>query len=316
MYYPVVRWKAGEIKALENAPHHWLTDVCPIWIADGHENYQQLILGASSAWSGAQIIDMSRMHVKAISQELADNLTDSQLRLAIKLEDFDSLPGNLKESFSSAPVFISSLNESFSALAVPQDTQIGHILKSMKQPPILIIDVGYISVNRQTDSVATAGLIESIYGLGFAEVILAGGSFPITLDKYVGKHLFPRRELTFYKNVIQQTQYKVSYSDYCTLHPEWDESGVLRSNHSAIKYTIDSEWLVIRQKGKDAAALRGLAQILCLDPEFKQRTATFSWADDIWDKRGATPPQTGPGNTTNHVAEFIHHHIAQVLQRG
>lgn len=48
MYYPLLRWKAGEVRALENAPRYWMDKICPIWFSDSDESYQDLILGVQS----------------------------------------------------------------------------------------------------------------------------------------------------------------------------------------------------------------------------------------------------------------------------
>lgn len=316
MYYPLLRWKAGEQRALDNAPEDWTREVCPIWFSDNYDSYLDLVLGVQSIWTGYQIIDLSRMELRSAPDELLNNLVESPVRFAIKFEDLDTINGAFREAFLLAPVFRVTVNSSCTALSVASHINIRTIIKSLSVAPVLIVDIGYIPEERQVNQHAMATIIDLLYEFGANEVVLTGGSFPISLDGLVGTHTLPRRELAFYQHTASEAKHPISYSDYCTLNPDWEDSGVLRSNHSAIKYTIDTDWLVIRQNGKDANALHGLARLLCLESEFKQRTAAFSWADDIWDKRGTTPPLTGPGNSTFHVSEFIHHHIAQVLKRG
>ena len=34
MYYPYLRWRQGEMKAIENKPTDWENRVCPIWIVE------------------------------------------------------------------------------------------------------------------------------------------------------------------------------------------------------------------------------------------------------------------------------------------
>lgn len=316
MYYPLLRWKAGEMRALENAPHDWSDKICPIWFSDNIDSYQDLILGVRSIWSGNQIIDLSRGHLKSVLSDFSENLIDSSLQFAISFEDFNRLNGGVLEKFLQAPVFRVSVNAESSVFTLSSDVDLQTIFGTLLISPLVIIDVGYISEDRVIDHSAMANTIDQLYALGVGEIVLTGGSFPISLDGYIGTHKFPRRELMLHRNTVNNTAKLVSYSDYCTLHPDWEDGGVLRSNHSALKYTIDEDWLVIRQNGKDTKALHGLAKLLCLENEFIVRTRKFSWADDIWFKRSLTPPETGPGNSTFHVSEFIHHHIAQVLKRG
>ena len=79
-------------------------------------------------------------------------------------------------------------------------------------------------------------------------------------------------------------------------------------------YTLDDDWLVLREKGREGQVSIDLATILVNDPDF--RGTQFSWADQICSARARGGPNTRPGNTTNHAAESVHHHLAQVIKRG
>ena len=84
MYYPNLRWKQGEVKALENAPEDWYAKMCPIWIVENpQEGLVDSVLGIVSLWSGNQILDMSRVDIETVEDELFDAVSSTPLPFAI-----------------------------------------------------------------------------------------------------------------------------------------------------------------------------------------------------------------------------------------
>ena len=149
---------------------------------------------------------------------------------------------------------------------------------------------------------------------GVSSIIISSGIFPKMLAGIIGRRNIERIDKKFYLIMKEEVAMPLLYSDYATINPWWRQEGIMRSSHSNVRYTHDDYWVVIRESGRDGNTSHILAQLLISYPEF--RGENFSWADDIWHKRGQVTPEVGPGNSTNHVSEFIHHHIAQVLKSG
>lgn len=318
MYYPNLRWKQGEIKALENAPDTWISTVCPIWIIENPQvGLIDAVLGIASVWKGDQILDMSRVDIEDIEEDLYVAVDSTNLPFAILPQSLPHLTEKLLTAFSKRPCFRVACPPSLEEiLDVERHTKNIDQIKAFttNQNLLVIIDFGLVTTHFIDESKRLAEIIEMYSQNLSQEVIVSGGSFPSTLQDIQGVRPIDRMEKSLYTSISANISKKIQYGDYATLSPDWSQSEIMRSNHINIRYTHDDHWLVLRQKGKDAAAIYELTQLLVLQDEF--RGADFSWADDIWKKRSEESPQIGPGNSTFHVSEFIHHHIAQVVKYG
>lgn len=318
MYYPNLRWKQGEVKALENRPMVWEEQVCPIWIV---ENPQQGLvdtaLGIESLWSGEQILDMSRVDIEDIEDDLLEAVTSSDLDFAISPKALSHLNPELRAIFDMSPCFRvacpSSLHDTLDKSL--HDEHLGYISQFCQNKKLrVIIDFGNIGERYISSSSELVSIIEMYQNAGVNNLIVSGGSFPKTLEGILGVEHITRFEKKLFDILNESLKGKLFYSDYATLSPDWNQSEIMRSKHINIRYTHDNYWVVLRQQGKDRAAIYELTQLLVLQTEF--RGPQFSWADNVWFMRAEEPPKVGPGNSTFHVSEFIHHHIAQVVQYG
>lgn len=318
MYYPNLRWKQGEVKALENAPDTWIDKVCPIWIIENPQGALiDAALGIASVWSGDQILDMSRVDIEDIEDDLLIAVESTHLPFAILPQSLPHLNKDLLAAFSGRPCFRVACPPSLEDI-VDIEQHIKNIdqIKTFAAHPklMVIIDFGLVTTHFIDESKRLAEIIEMYSQHTPQPVIVSGGSFPSMLQDIHGVRPINRIEKNLYATLSGNISTKIQYSDYATLSPDWNQSEIMRSNHINIRYTHDDYWLVLRQKGKDAAAIYELTQLLVMQDEF--RGPEFSWADEVWQKRSEEPPQVGPGNSTFHVSEFIHHHIAQVVKYG
>lgn len=318
LYYPNLRWKQGEVKALENRPVEWEGQVCPVWIV---ENPQQGLvdaaLGIESLWHGDQILDMSRVDIEDIEDDLLEAVTSSDLNFAISPNALIHLKPELRAIFDESPCFRvacpSSLHETIDTKL--HDKHLSHISQFCHNQELrVIIDFGNVGQRFISSSSELALIVEMYLNAGVKNLIISGGSFPKTLEGILGVEHISRFERKLFDSLNELIEGRLFYSDYGTLSPDWNQSEIMRSKHINIRYTHDDYWVVLRQQGKDKAAIYELTQLLVLQPEF--RDPQFSWADKIWSLKAEEPPKAGPGNSTNHVSEFIHHHIAQVLAHG
>lgn len=318
MYYPNIRWKQGEVKALENAPEDWVTKICPIWIVENpQEGLVDSILGIVSLWRGEQILDMSRVEIEAVEDELYVAVSSTQLPFAIAPKSLRLLGDDLHASFEKSPCFRVACSPSLEEALDHRihDEQLGYIGDLIENPNLrVILDFGTVGPRYVADAERLAEIVDMYINAGVSEVIVSGGSFPKTLQDVQGVEHIVRFEKKLYTSLSEKVSKAISYSDYATLSSDWNQSEIMRSKHINIRYTHDEYWVVLRQPGKDKAAIYELTKLLVLQPEF--RGSIFSWADNIWERRAEEPPVIGPGNSTFHVSEFIHHHIAQVLSYG
>ncbi|PHQ93568.1 MAG: hypothetical protein COB48_07760 [Pseudoalteromonas sp.] len=315
MYYPNLRWKQGEVKALENAPEDWYAKMCPIWIVENpQEGLVDSVLGIVSLWSGNQILDMSRVDIETVEDELFDAVSSTPLPFAITPKSSRFLGEDLQRVFKNNPCFRVACSPSLEEVLNPEthDENLSYISDFIESQNVkVILDFGVVNSRYVADSDSLAEIVEIYLNAGVMEVIISGGSFPKTLQDIQGVEHITRFEKLLFQRLSEKVTKPISYSDYATLSPEWNQSEIMRSKHINIRYTHDDYWVVLRQPGKDKAAIYELTKILVLQSEF--RGAEFSWADNVWVERAKEPPVIGPGNSTFHVSEFIHHHISQVL---
>jgi len=318
MYYPNLRWKQGEVKALENAPEDWDTKICPIWIVENpQDGLVDSVLGIVSLWRGEQILDMSRVEIETVEDELYVAVSSTQLPFAIAPESLNLLGDNLRASFENNPCFRIACSPSLEEVLErgKHHESLGYIGEFIGNQSLkVILDFGTVGPRYVADSDRLAEIVDMYINAGVAEVIVSGGSFPKTLQDVQGVEHISRFEKQLYTSLSDKVSKPISYSDYATLSSEWNQSEIMRSKHINIRYTHDNYWVVLRQPGKDKAAIYELTKLLVLQREY--RGAEFSWADSVWMRRAEEPPMIGPGNSTFHVSEFIHHHIAQVLVFG
>ncbi|OEE32525.1 beta family protein [Vibrio anguillarum] len=318
MYYPYLRWKQGEIKALENEPGHWAEELCPIWIIENpQEGLVDAVLGIVSLWGGEQILDMSRIDIEEVEDDLYTAAISTQIPFCIEPRSLLHMGSDLLDVFKTKPCFRIALPTSLDdALDVRSHQEnIKHILPYIDNSELkIVLDFGSVGERYVSEAHALAGIIKLYIDAGIKNIIVSGGSFPKTLQDVQGVEHIIRYEKRLYRKISEIISWPISYSDYATLSPDWSQSEIMRSKHINIRYTHDDYWVVLRQPGKDKAAIYELTKLLVLQNEFRGRS--FSWADDIWDQRAEEPPQIGPGNSTFHVSEFIHHHIAQVIKFG
>lgn len=316
MYYPNLRYKAGEVLALSHAPKHWHEKICPIWNIEDAKGFPSALQKLSELWSGSQVIDLSRFELSSVKDETQVSIVLLGHYLAVDPLDHAHIANGVKASFKETPIFRVDYSEKGDAFDEDlYDKLIKPILEYIEIPNLLLIlDFGEATEELAYSASDIATIIQKYRAAGIDNIVVASGAFPTTLESIVGDEILPRIDKHFFDNLQSELDFEISYSDYGTLSPLWDSGETRRSGHIAIKYTLDDHWLVLRQKGKNTAAIIELAELLVMHKDF--RGEDFSWADDNWKNKTLVPPQAGPGNSTGHVAEFMHHHFAQVLHNG
>ena len=316
MYYPNLRVKAGELKALSHAPSDWKEKICPIWNVEFLASFDKAIPAIAATWPDHSIMDLSRFHLKRVSAHHQQMIVQHGLRFAIDPFEIGDLHNSVVPAFEADPVFRIEFNDDVSIFddSVFDELETALTPYAFNSNTLLLIDMGEANEAMVAAASSIAAVIERFHDLGFANVVFSSGAFPTTLQKIVGDEEIPRLDKQLYEDMTVLLTFDLHYGDYGTLSPLWDSGETRRSGHIAIKYTLDDHWLVLRQKGKNTQAIMELAEFLILHPDY--RGPAFSWADENWHNKTLTPPQVGPGNSTGHVAEFMHNHFAQVLFNG
>lgn len=315
MYYPFLRWKAGEQMALLNANNNWLNDMVPIWIVEDKNELGSAISSFQTVWQGSLILDASRFGLAQKEAELNRALLEPSMRVAVTLDQYRALSPNFGALFTQKPVVIVRC-ESLDDAVDPDfhDDEIQKICSERLFNATIVIDLCEVDNGHINHASQIKSQITKYLAVGAPEVVLSGGSFPLMLSNVKQSGYLPRIEKSLFNAVGNGPGSPISYSDYATLNPFWHSSGTRRTNHSNLKYTLDDNWLVLREKGKEGQVSIDLATILVNDPDF--RGSSFSWADGVWYTRANGGANVRPGNTTNHAAESVHHHLAQVIKLG
>nr|WP_136251521.1 hypothetical protein [Ningiella ruwaisensis] len=316
MYYPNLRVKAGEVKALKHAPSGWQNQICPIWNLESSASFEKAISDVKEVWPDKSIIDMSRFQLREVSPSAQNFIAKENLSFAIDPLSISDLHSSVLPSFKTNPIFRIEIKESLSTFRSGKLNAVRSALAAFafKDNTLLLFDFVEATEELIADNNDIVLLLTEFFKLGFPKIVFSTGAFPTTLQDVLGAEELPRLDKRLFESVKNKLAFEISYGDYGTLSPLWDATQTLRSGHIAIRYTLDDDWLVLRQKGKDTASIIELAELLTMHPSYKGRA--FSWADENWMNKTLVPPLAGPGNSTGHVAEFMNHHFAQVLSGG
>lgn len=167
-------------------------------------------------------------------------------------------------------------------------------------------------------------LIENIKNLvlsfnenGFESIYLASGAYPIEIG--VGQSRFVRWDKHLWEMVSSKVDgLKLGYCDYTVVSPLWEEGPTIRRGKAAIRYTLDSDWLVL--KGNDGTKDESIRLSQLMTNLFKKdfRGETYSFGDKLIADR-ANPSLTleqkkGGGET--HLLEGVNHHISFVIKES
>ncbi len=160
-------------------------------------------------------------------------------------------------------------------------------------------------------------LILSLNKNGFESVYLASGAYPITIG--VGQSRFVRWDRHLWEAVSSKIDgIKIGYCDYTVVSPLWEEGPIIRRGKVAIRYTLDSEWLVL--KGNDGTKGESIRLSELMINLFKKdfRGEKYSFGDKLIADR-ANPKlslnqKKGGGET--HLLEGVNHHISFVIKEN
>lgn len=164
----------------------------------------------------------------------------------------------------------------------------------------------------------------------FKEFIFASGAFPVDMLKCTLEEstYLPRTDWTSWvSNVKEKKLVRVPiYSDYSIRYPLYNDSLQFFESTSTLKYTVESQWMIMKGTKRALHMYLGHASLLTQQPEFNTATygkgAKFSFGDDyiskkaehfkVWTKDNSVK---GTGRTQDWIAAGISHHTAVVMHQ-
>lgn len=316
MYFPNLRLKRGERIALNSAKGTWNDKVEVVWHFEDEDELANAKEMIEESWQGNNILNGCDHDLGLIDSSLLEMLSQPNFRLAVSPEQIANLSAKVKELYIEKSVLRIELGDMNNILSDVQEVK-EHLQGFTPLPKNTLLIIDFLEVSDTT--LAQLPLMHQVIDdistfTNCKNLVVVSGAFPSDVSQVIGVSDFERYDREIYNKLVNDYGLKAFYGDWCTIHPEWNFTGIRRSNHCNIRYTHDTKWYVFRQNGRDGKSVISLTNTVLIHPCYRGRQ--FSWADNEWFQKVHDPSNTGPGNPTNHTSEAIHHHIAQILKYG
>lgn len=209
--------------------------------------------------------------------------------------------------------------------------QIFSTLHTSRDKIYLLIDLKYIepTTNQYKGLFDAAQSIEKLES--FKGFIFAAGAFPADVSRFRADDnpcsLGRLDWQEWCESVSGKELLRIpTYADYSIRHPHYNDSLQFMESTSTLKYTLPSEWMILKgEKRKFENYLANASELIKL-PEFSEATNgkkdEFSFGDKyIVDKANhflayrANPAIKGTGRNQDWIAAGISHHIALVMHQ-
>ena len=183
----------------------------------------------------------------------------------------------------------------------------------------------------QIDIVADFGVADEEYGLlvdslgeisnleAWRSFTVISGAFPQDLTEYkLGDNRVDRSDWNNWAdpNTFAKLKRKPAFGDYTIQCPTYKEPPRISFPSASIRYTADTEWVIMRGQGgphKEAKQYLANAQLLAGLPEFAE--ADFSYGDAYIAEKGADLTSTQTGSPTTWLVAGINHHLTKAASQ-
>lgn len=299
------------------------------------------------AWESREIyVDVTLLHNKDKTNELKIATLNTILKGArakslkiipvVNIADDSLIISNMAGLISKKEVDEICVRITPSSLKDSQnlDVKISALLNGLgiqKRKVHLLVDLKYIDTSSGAYGVLFAQA-QKIKDLGqFKEFVFASGAFPVDMSEcsFEDPTYLPRTDWTSWKSNVTGGKIVRTpvYSDYSIRHPLYNDSLQFFESTSTLKYTVESQWMIMKGKKRALEMYLTHAYLLVQQPEFKQATygkeAAFSFGDEYVARKAKhfedvyrhDNSEKGMGRTQDWIAAGISHHLAVVMHQ-
>lgn len=338
-YVPVVRWKAGEKRAMHGISGRQKASMTPLieWSRPGevepdedrevatpaprklaedllkHWGARPFFFDPSEFWSG------KLGHDSRILRQYTSELKTMGLRPipVLRLGDDEPYRAALRSLTADQGVCVRLRYDDLQGNALGQRLDAFSVTTAHGREEIHLVadfDVHYADV----DLAALCARVPEI--ARYRTFTVAAGSFPQDLREFKGPQIFylAREEwIRWHDQVDRPLVRRPTFGDYMTLNPLLTTGKAGINPSATIRYTTEDHWLVMKGEGLRSKGSPGSeqypanAQLLLERPDYCG--ADFSEGDCYI--RDVAIRVTGPGNPTSWVQAGVGHHVAFVVRQ-
>lgn len=192
------------------------------------------------------------------------------------------------------------------------------ILDTENKNFIVMLDFRVIN-NEPSEVLVTniKNLILNLHDSGFLSIYLASGSYPTEIE--VGQTRITRWDKYLWECVNTEIDnFQIGFSDYTVVSPLWEETPGMRRGKAAIRYALESEWLVLKGNDNTKGESIRLSKLLINLFKMDFRGKNYSFGDKLIADRtnpALTLPEKKGGNET-HLLEGVNHHISLTIKEN
>lgn len=332
-YFPVLKAKAGELKAIETLAQDEKIDLSPV-IELLPESYESTMTKLQSSWTfeNNQIL-VDPYFILSVDPDVTEvgdffdglqsqNINAIPVLRLDSIDDYIILVKNYIHNYDS--LFCIRVTNEF---AKPRtfNALIFSMLEELEASPdkcILLFDLSYCnSENYQhLSNSATVNLRSLRSATDFYQIVIASGSFPKDLSGIPARTemKIPRYEAVIWEQITSDDDINVDiyYGDYGIKHPIYDADSAQFQSTASVKYSTDTDFYIFRGiKPGDHPNGNGQYILHCKSlvtkPEYD--TAAFSWADNEIDTYAAKVVTDRPGNAETWVKIGHSRHFSKLL---
>lgn len=322
-YVPILKAKAGELKALSLTDSHNLIPLLEVIDPEGFPKKLKKAWKSTDREVWIQILDFPDIDpidvpeaIETFFNSLSQDL--SIIPVLLPIEEPDILAAysrleNIKRTGVVLRIDVEDLiTESYEASQDLETTLEQLSLTSSNCD--LVVDAGLLSDTPEIQAAVVKQALDSLNVMGWRSIVVAFSAFPAAVGEIAPKSAvttLPRKDAVAYKIVTRKTDIPLTYSDYGIGVPTYD--GAPFAPIPSLKYAASTDWKIHRgeKRGATEKQLRTLANDIVNAPYFSG--AHYSPADKMINDIASS--SSGPGNPTTHVAIGMCRHFHVVLDR-
>ncbi|MFI6820552.1 beta family protein [Micromonospora sp. NPDC050187] len=331
-YWPVLKAREGEFKALgrlrdhEVSRIHPLFEVCP---SDGGPTKSGLkfVRKVREAAPSGLTLGVDTTHVRVnddgrpLIREIAEDLAQWGIPIApvIRLHDSDEQLSACGEAarLHNGTAIIRLGSPTADPDPVADTPRISRALSVTKISPDrchLVVDMGEVASERDVSRAEQVirNVLDSLDNQPWASIVVASGAMPPAITS------LPRNEATpltrwDWKLWRRLTDRGPDFGDYAIAHPAMQPSGA-RGPLPSLRYTASDNWWIYRWARYETGgndSFYDLCQALTSSDHWPVEDSDFSWGDSELARCARRQP--GPGGATQWRAWGTSHHLAHVM---